>query len=151
LFLATQAIAEDVKPEDFKKAGEAFNNMFAPGGPILECGDIKYWKSQDGVMRSTVIDTPVPMDWVNDELFMGGNRCLWKFVPPYKYTVRCGDIEAIVTVTPKFDDRGPFNKFDIYGDPKIITQYETEHDHLYLNGKACVPAKIWVCPHQATC
>jgi hypothetical protein len=66
-----------------------------------------------------------------------------------KYTMLCGDIEAIVTVTRKYDDLGPSNKFDVYvADPKIITQKEAKDGHLYLNGKQCIPTKVWVCPNK---
>jgi hypothetical protein len=61
LFLATEAMAEDEKARQMteamtkdEKLREMFSNMFVPDRPILECGDVKVWKSQDGVMGSTV-------------------------------------------------------------------------------------------------
>jgi hypothetical protein len=68
-----------------------------------------------------------------------------------KYAMRCGDIEATVTVKHTFDDRGrPFNKIDIYlPDPKMIKQSETKRNYLYLNGNLCIPSKIWFCPETA--
>ena len=66
-----------------------------------------------------------------------------------KYTMRCGDIEAIVTVNRKYDDLGGFNKIDIYvADPKMIKQNETKGGYLYLNGELCTPTKIWTCPDK---
>lgn len=63
--------------------------------------------------------------------------------------MRCGDIEAIVTVNRKYDDFGGFNKIDIYvADPKMIKQNETKGGYLYLNGKLCTPTKIWTCPDK---
>jgi hypothetical protein len=63
--------------------------------------------------------------------------------------MRCGDIEAIVTVNRKYDDLGGFNKIDIYlADPKMIKQNETKGGYLYLNGKLCTPTKIWTCPDK---
>lgn len=63
--------------------------------------------------------------------------------------MRCGDIEAIVTVNRKYDDLGGFNKIDIYvADLKMIKQNETKGGYLYLNGELCTPTKIWTCPDK---
>ena len=65
--------------------------------------------------------------------------------------MRCGDIEAIVTVKRTYDDQGGFNKIDIYvADPKRIQQNETKNNYLYLNGNLCIPTKVWTCPDETS-